>query len=140
MTEARSEERANRRFSPALLTDLYELTMLQAYDAEGMTGEAAFSLFVRRLPGRRNYLVACGLDDVLRFLETLRFDRPALEYLESLGRFSDGFLRRLEHFRFTGSVYAVPEGTPVFAQEPILEVAAPIAEAQLIETFVMNQV
>jgi nicotinate phosphoribosyltransferase len=128
------------RFSPALLTDLYELTMLQAYFEEQMSDVAVFSLFVRRLPEHRNYLLACGLDDVLSFLETLRFDEEALEYLESLGRFSHPFLRYLEQFRFTGDVYAVPEGTPVFPPEPIVEVAAPIAEAQLVEAFVMNQI
>jgi nicotinate phosphoribosyltransferase len=127
-------------FSPVLFTDLYELTMLQAYFEEGMSERAVFSLFVRHLPPRRNYLMACGLDDVLAFLETLRFDRPALAYLESLGRFSDRFLHYLEGLRFTGDVVAVPEGTPVFANEPLVEVEAPIAEAQLVETFVMNQI
>jgi nicotinate phosphoribosyltransferase len=128
------------RFSPALLTDLYELTMLQAYFEEHMRDVAVFSLFVRRLPESRSYLLACGLDDVLSFLETLRFDDDALAYLESLGRFSDRFLQYLEQFRFTGDVYAVPEGTPVFPPEPIVEIAAPIAEAQLVEAYVMNQI
>ncbi len=127
-------------FSPALLTDLYELTMLQAYFAERMSDRAVFSLFVRHLPERRNYLLACGLDDVLTFLETLRFDQPALAYLDSLGRFSGDFLQFLERLRFTGDVHAVPEGTPVFANEPILEIAAPITEAQVVESFVMNQI
>jgi nicotinate phosphoribosyltransferase len=127
-------------FSPVLFTDLYELTMLQAYFEEGMHDTAVFSLFVRRLPARRNHLLACGLDDVLSLLETLRFDAEALAYLESQGRFSTRFLKQLERFRFTGDVYAVPEGTPVFALEPILEVVAPIAEAQLVETIVMNQI
>jgi nicotinate phosphoribosyltransferase len=127
-------------FSPVLFTDLYELTMLQAYFEEQMRDVAAFSLFVRRLPKRRNYLVACGLDDVLAFLETLRFDREALGYLDSLGRFSSGFLQFLAQLRFTGDVYAVAEGTPVFANEPLIEIEAPIAEAQLVETFVMNQI
>ena len=127
-------------FSPVLLTDLYALTMLQAYFDEGMSGEAVFSLFVRRLPARRNFLLACGLDDVLAYLESLRFDQPALAYLDSLGRFSSRFLQYLERFRFSGHVRAVPEGTPVFANEPILEVSAPIAEAQFIETRVMNEV
>jgi nicotinate phosphoribosyltransferase len=122
------------------LTDLYELTMLEAYFEEQMRETAVFSLFVRRLPERRNYLLACGLDDVLAFLETLRFDGAALSYLDSLGRFSGRFLRHLEQLRFTGDVSAVPEGTPIFASEPIVEVAAPIAEAQLVETFVMNQI
>jgi nicotinate phosphoribosyltransferase len=126
--------------SPILLTDLYQLTMLQAYFEEDMRETAVFSLFVRRLPEQRNYLLACGLDDVLTFLETARFDEPSLSYLSRLGRFSDRFLRFLETFRFTGDVYAVPEGTPIFANEPILEIVAPIAEGQLVETFVMNQV
>ena len=127
-------------FSPVLVTDLYQLTMLQAYFEEQMDETAVFSLFVRRLPGRRNYLLACGLDDVLARLETLSFDAPALAYLDSLGRFSDRFLRWLGGFRFTGDVHAVPEGTPVFALEPILEVSAPIAEAQFVETMVMNHI
>jgi nicotinate phosphoribosyltransferase len=127
-------------FSPALLTDLYQLTMLQAYVEERMDATAVFSLFVRRLPERRNYLLACGLDDVLTYLETLRFDRAALDYLASLGRFSDRFLRVLEQFRFTGDVHAAGEGTPLFALEPILEVVAPLPEAQLVETAVMNAV
>ena len=124
----------------ALLTDLYELTMLQAYRREGMTGEAVFSLFVRRLPESRNYLLACGLDDALRYLERLRFDDEALAWLSSRPEFRPDFLDWLGALRFTGDVHAVPEGTPVFAEEPILEVVAPIAEAQLAETFLMNQV
>lgn len=124
----------------ALLTDLYQLTMLQAYWREGMEGEAVFSLFVRELPRTRNYLLACGLDDALRYLETLQFTPDALEYLGSLPWFSREFLDWLSGFRFTGDVYAVPEGTPVFAQEPILEVVAPLPQAQLAETFLMNQV
>jgi len=128
------------RFSPALLTDLYELTMLQAYFEEQMSDIAVFSLFVRRLPERRNFLLACGLEDVLDFLETLQFDDAALRYLASLGRFSDRFLRYLEQLHFTGDVFAVPEGTPIFPSEPIVEVAAPIAEAQLVEAVVMNHI
>jgi nicotinate phosphoribosyltransferase len=124
----------------ALLTDLYQLTMLQAYWVEGMHDEAVFTLFCRRLPPTRNYLVACGLDEVLRYLETLRFTPESLEYLASLGMFQAAFLDWLATFRFNGGVHAVPEGTPIFANEPILEVIAPIAEAQLVETFVMNQI
>ena len=124
----------------ALLTDLYQLTMLRAYVEEGMQEEAVFSLFVRRLPEQRNFLLACGLEDALRYLETLRFDRPVLDYLASLGQFPEHFLRFLETFRFSGDVFAVPEGTPVFANEPLLEVVAPIAEAQVVETLLMNQV
>ena len=124
----------------ALLTDFYQLTMLQAYFEEQMQDTAVFSLFIRRLPARRNYLLACGLDDVLAYLETLRFDHEALDYLRSLGRFSDRFLNHLAQFRFSGDVYAVAEGTPIFPHEPILEVVAPIGEAQLVETFIINQI
>jgi nicotinate phosphoribosyltransferase len=124
----------------ALFTDLYELTMLQAYFLEAMHGEAVFSLFVRRLPKRRNFLLACGLDTVLGQLEGLRFSDEDLAYLASLGPFRSEFLQWLADFRFTGAVDAVPEGTPVFANEPILEVIAPLPEAQLVETLVMNQV
>lgn len=128
------------RFSPALLTDLYELTMLEAYFEERMHETAVFSLFVRRLPERRNYLLACGLDDVLAFLGGMRFDAAALAYLDALDRFGDRFLRYLEDFRFTGDVHAVPEGTPVFPPAPILEIVAPLPQAQLVESIVMNQI
>lgn len=123
-----------------LFTDLYELSMLQAYHAEGMQDTAVFTLFVRRLPTRRDYLLACGLDTLLQQLEELRFTREDLDYLASLGRFGEGFLRWLEDFRFTGTIRAVREGTPVFANEPILEVIAPLPQGQLIETLVMNQI
>ncbi|NMO18946.1 nicotinate phosphoribosyltransferase [Pyxidicoccus fallax] len=124
----------------ALLTDLYQLTMAEAYLDEGMWDEAVFSLFVRRLPERRNFLLAAGLEDALDFLEHARFGAEELEWLASLGRFSNRLLGWLERFRFSGDVDAVPEGTPVFAQEPLLEVRAPIPEAQLVETFLINQV
>lgn len=123
-----------------LFTDLYELTMLQAYLAEGMTDTAVFTLFVRRLPEHRNFLLACGVESVLAYLEQLRFTDEDLAYLRSLKIFSDDFVKWLRGFRFTGDVYAVLEGTPVFANEPILEIVAPIAQAQLVETFLMNQV
>ncbi|QXD16618.1 nicotinate phosphoribosyltransferase [Rhodocaloribacter litoris] len=123
----------------ALFTDLYQLTMLQAYFREGMDEEAVFDLFVRRLR-HRNFLLACGLDTVLHYLETLRFTPEALDYLASLGLFGNDFLTYLADFRFTGDVYAVPEGTPVFAGEPLLEVVAPIGQAQLVETFLLNQI
>lgn len=126
--------------SAALLTDLYELTMMRAYVEEGMFERAVFSLFARHLPKNRNYLLACGLDDVLTYLERLRFDEAALEYLGTLGKFPRDFLEWLAAFRFSGDVFAVPEGTPVFAGEPILEIAAPLPQAQLVETFVMNQI
>jgi nicotinate phosphoribosyltransferase len=123
-----------------LFTDLYELTMLQAYLAEGMTGTAVFTLFVRRLPLHRNFLVACGLESVLASLEALRFTDDDLDYLRSLNTFSGGLLEWLRHFTFTGDIDAVPEGTALFADEPILEIVAPIGQAQLVETMVMNRV
>jgi nicotinate phosphoribosyltransferase len=124
----------------ALLVDLYELTMLEAYLAEGLRGEAVFSLFTRRLPPGRNYLVAAGLEDVLSILERLTFTDEDLAYLRSLGMFSDRVLNWLADFRFTGDVHAVAEGTPVFGGEPLVEVTAPLPEAQLVETAVLNQV
>ncbi|MGH7471139.1 MAG: nicotinate phosphoribosyltransferase [Longimicrobiales bacterium] len=124
----------------ALLTDLYQLTMLQAYWQTDMHELATFSLFVRHLPAARNYLLACGLDDALAAVSALRFQPAHIEYLRSLGFFQPEFLDWLQTFRFQGDVYGVPEGTPVFAEEPILEVVAPIAQAQLIETAIMNQV
>lgn len=124
----------------ALFTDLYELTMAQAFYAEEMTAPAVFSLFVRRLPPERNVLLACGLDTVLGLLQSLRFDQEDLDYLASLGKFSNAFLQRLRDWRFTGDVYAVAEGTPIFANEPLLEVVAPLPEAQVVETLVMNQI
>lgn len=124
----------------ALFTDLYELKMLAAYQQEGMDEEAVFTLFVRRLPPQRNYLLACGLGTVLEYLEHLQFEDEDLAYLHSTKLFSARFLDSLRTLRFQGEVRAVPEGTPLFANEPILEVRAPIAQAQLIETFVMNQI
>jgi nicotinate phosphoribosyltransferase len=126
--------------SMALVTDLYELTMLQAYWAGEMRDEAVFSLFVRDLPAERNFLLAAGLDDALHYLENVAFDGDALAFLSDLPELDPGFLDWLAGFRFSGEVRAVPEGTPVFANEPILEVAAPLPEAQLVETFVMNQI
>ncbi len=113
--------------------------MLQAYVREGMDDDAVFDLFVRRL-GDRNYLLACGLETVLDFLENLRFSDQAIDYIAAQGSFDAAFLEYLARFRFTGDVYAVPEGTPVFADEPIVEVVAPIGEAQLVETFMLNQI
>ena len=124
----------------ALFTDLYQLTMMQAYLEEDFLDEAVFTLFVRRLPASRNYLLACGLDGVLDYLQGLEFKPADLEYLDSIGTFSTRFLEWLAQFRFPGEVRAVREGTPVFANEPILEVVAPLPAAQLVETMVMNQI
>ena len=124
----------------ALFTDLYELMMLRSYFVEGLRATAVFDLFVRTLPPQRNYLVACGLDDALAYLEQLSFSERAIDDLASLDQFTPQFLEQLRSLRFTGDVLAVPEGTPVFANEPILEVVAPLPEAQLAETFLLNQI
>lgn len=136
----RDSDDAFGAFEPALFTDLYQLTMLQAYEAEGMADRAVFSLFVRTLPPERNYLIAAGLEDALAYLEVLRFGPTARGYLRMMPQFSNEFVDALADFRFSGDVYAVPEGTPVFAGEPLLEIEAPIGEAQLVETYLLNQV
>lgn len=139
-TPADAEPGRIDRENATLLTDQYELTMLQAYRAEGMNEPAVFSLFARRLPEHRNYLLACGLDTVLDYIEHFRFAESARAHLASTGRFGVEFIDSLADLRFTGDVWAIPEGTPVFPDEPLLEVEAPIAEAQILETFVMNQI
>lgn len=124
----------------ALFTDLYELTMAQAYDVEGMNQPAVFELLFRNMPDNRNYFIAAGLEDVLDYLETFCFTDDDLEYLRQQGLFKASFLERLKTLRFRGDVYAVPEGTPVFPQEPLIQIVAPLIEAQLVETFVLNQI
>lgn len=124
----------------ALLLDLYELTMAQAYWKEQMNEEAVFSLYFRKLPAQRNYMLAAGLAEALDFLHNLKFTSQSLEYLSRFDMFQPGFLDWLGNLRFEGDVYALPEGTPVFPDEPLLEVVAPIAQAQLAETFILNQV
>src|SRR5512135_2188376 len=121
-----------------LLTDLYQLTMLQAYHDQGMGKTAVFEFFVRKLPESRNFLLAAGLAQVLDFLETLRFTKDDIEWLAANGRFSRGFVDALADFRFTGDVDAMSEGTPFFVDEPILRVTAPLPQAQLVETRVIN--
>lgn len=124
----------------ALFTDLYELTMMQAYQAERMEADAAFELFFRQMPSERNYIVAAGLDDVLDFLENFQVALEDIDYLRSQKLFDEPFLERLRTLRFTGEVDAVPEGTIVFPHEPLIQVAAPIFQAQLVETLVLNQI
>jgi nicotinate phosphoribosyltransferase len=124
----------------ALFTDLYELTMSQAFEEEGMRDVAVFELFFRNLPPTRNYLIAAGIQNLLEAIENLTFESDDLEYLRGLGLFSEPFLDRLRRFRFSGDVWAIPEGSVVFANEPIVQIAAPILEAQVIETLVLNQV
>ncbi len=129
-----------RRESPALFADLYELTMLGAYGVRGMEALATFGLFVRELPASRNFLIACGLDDLLDELEGFRFHEDDIAYLHALGMLPGSLMKALPDFRFAGEVFAVPEGAPVFPGEPILEVTAPIGQAQVVETLVANQI
>ena len=124
----------------ALLTDLYELNMAASYLRRGMNGEATFSLFVRRLPPNRGFLVAAGIEGCLDYLERLRFDEDELQYMGDVLKFQPADLDNFRRFRFTGDVWAVPEGRVVFAGEPLVEVTAPLPEAQLIETFLLNRV
>ncbi|WP_288351834.1 nicotinate phosphoribosyltransferase [uncultured Marinobacter sp.] len=123
-----------------LLVDLYELAMAQAYWSEGMNENAVFSLFFRTLPENRNFVLACGQQHVAYIIESLVFTDEHIKRLESLGRFQPRFLDWLREFRFSGSVHAIAEGTPVFPQEPLLEVEGPVAEVQLLESLVMNYV
>src|SRR5437762_3294793 len=124
----------------ALLTDLYELNMAASYLRRGIIERATFSLFVRDLPPGRGFLVAAGLEESLGFLEGLRFESDDLSYLRDGLGFDDVALDAFAGLRFTGDVWAVPEGRIVFAGEPLLEVTAPIAEGQLVETFLLNRV
>ena len=122
----------------ALTTDLYELNMVQAYLDRGETGEAVFEFFVRRLPSRRGFLLAAGLEDALDYIETLRFTPQDIDWLKGTGRFRDNFLDYLKDFRFTGDVHAIPEGTVCFPNEPLIRITAPLPQAQLLESRLIN--
>ena len=124
--------------APALLTDLYQLTMLQAYFDQGMNDTAVFEFFVRKLPEKRNFLMAAGLEQVIDYLEGLHFTDEELAWLAGNDRFSAAFVDSLADLRFTGEVRAMPEGTIFFPDEPILRVTAPLREAQLVETRIIN--
>jgi nicotinate phosphoribosyltransferase len=124
--------------SGLLLTDLYQLNMMQAYLDAGMTETAVFEFFVRKLPETRGFLVAAGLEQALDFLETARFTQDELAWLEDSGRFREDMLDYLARLRFAGEVDAMAEGTVFFPDEPILRVAAPLPVAQLVETRLIN--
>src|SRR5688572_13516461 len=126
--------------SLALLTDLYQLTMAQAYFNDRKMDRATFSLFIRSYPLNRGFFISAGLHDVLKFLENFAVDGAALDYLSKQQLFTNNFLKFLEKLRFSGDVWALPEGQLFFKDEPILEVTAPIIEAQLVETFIINQI
>ena len=121
-----------------LFTDFYQLAMLSAYFDQGMEGTAIFELFVRRLAPERNFLMLAGLEQALDYLEDLSFSAEELDYLSGDKRFSPAFIDKLSRFRFQGDVHAMPEGTVFFADEPILRVSAPITQAQLVETRLIN--
>ena len=128
-------------FMNALLTDLYELTMAAGYFETGKTEEVAtFELAVRRLPPRRNFVLAAGIPQVVDYLLNLSFTAGEIEYLRELAQFRNAppaFFDYLRQFRFTGDLFAIPEGTPLFAGEPVLTIRAPIIEAQIPETYVL---
>lgn len=124
----------------ALLTDLYELNMVASYLRRGMDGSATFSLFVRRLPATRGFIVAAGVESCLDFLEQLHFEEDDLRYLGEVLGFAPADIDAFRRFRFTGDVWGIPEGRIALAGEPLLEVTAALPEAQLVETFLLNRV
>ncbi|MGZ5228307.1 MAG: nicotinate phosphoribosyltransferase, partial [Burkholderiales bacterium] len=123
-----------------LLTDLYQLTMLNAYRVHRMNDTAVFELFVRKLPRSRNFLMAAGLEQALVFLEQLKFLKEELDWVRANKLFGQDFAEYLGTLRFTGEVHAMPEGTVFFSDEPILRITAPLPEAQLVETRLINLV
>lgn len=128
----------SRPLASPLSTDLYELNMVQAYLDLGETDDATFEFFVRKLPERRGFLMAAGLETALTYLETLRFENDDIAWLKSTGRFRPNLIDYLAGFRFSGDVHAMPEGTVFFPNEPILRVTAPLPQAQLVESLIIN--
>ena len=128
----------------ALSTDLYEITMAAGYVEAGLTDCASFELTVRSLPPHRSYLIAAGLEPALEYLEKFSFTANEIRYLRGLGMFKNVaakfFDETLPSLRFTGEVWAMPEGTPVFPHEPIVRVTAPLVEAQLVETALLSTI
>lgn len=128
----------NNEYSLALLCDFYELTMGRGYFNSEMKNKSAyFDVFFRRVPDGGGYAIAAGLEQIIQYIETLKFTAADIEFLRSKNIFDDEFLKYLEEFKFTGDIWAVPEGTVIFPGEPILTVHAPVVQAQLIETYVL---
>ena len=121
-----------------LLTDLYELTMMQGYYEKGQNENVIFDVFFRQSPCNNGYSVCAGLDQVIDYIKNLHFTYDDVDYLRGLGIFKEDFLHYLSGFHFSGDIYAIPEGTVVFPKEPLLKVVAPIMEAQLVETAILN--
>ena len=126
------------RITSGLLTDLYELTMMQGYHHYDLNPRVVFDMFFRKQPFQGGFSVFAGLEDVLEVLKELHFSDEDIEYLDSLGLFDDDFLEYLREFRFQGDIYAVPEGTVVFPQEPMIRIHGTLIECQLIESLVLN--
>lgn len=127
-----------RAMNLTLLTDLYELTMMQGYFKNPTDQVVVFDMFYRRNPCDGGYAVMAGLEQVIEYIRDLHFAPDDIEYLKSLNMFDRDFLEYLRGFHFTGDVYAIPEGTVVFPREPLLKVVAPVMEAQLLETAILN--
>ena len=127
--------------NPAMVMDLYELTMANGYflDGESRNTRVAFDVFFRRNPDEGGFSVFAGLEQIVDYLDTLHFEPEDIDYLRSLGQFDERFLKYLEDFRFRGDVYAVPEGSVIYPGEPVITVQADIVEAQLIETELLAQ-
>lgn len=121
-----------------LMTDLYELTMMQGYFTSQHNKKVVFDVFYRTNPSGSAYAIAAGLEQVIDYIKNLQFTPEDISYLRKINLFQEDFLEYLSHFRFTGDIYAVPEGTVVFPKEPLLKIVAPIMEAQLIETTILN--
>ena len=138
MQEKGWNKRMNKR-NLTLLTDLYELTMMQGYHLENNVNETViFDMFYRSNPNKNGYAICAGLDQVIDYIKNLHFDNEDIEYLRKTKLFRDDFLEYLRDFKFTGDIYAIPEGSVIFPREPLVKVIAPIMQAQLIETALLN--
>ena len=122
----------------SMLCDFYELTMSNGYYKNGFYKKVVyFDVFFRKVPDNGGFAIAAGLEQVIDYIKNLHFDEQDIEYIKSKNIFDENFLKYLQNFKFSGDIYAVPEGTPIFPNEPILTVKAPAIEAQLIETFLL---
>ena len=123
----------------ALLSDFYEFTMSNGYFAKNMSNEIAyFDVFYRKIPDNGGYAIFAGLEQIIEYIKNLHFEKEDIEYLRSTNKFTDEFLDYLSSFKFTGDIWAIPEGTVVFPNEPLITVRAPIIEAQILETYLLR--
>ena len=130
--------KTDQKLNMTMLCDFYELTMGNGYFVDGKADQICyFDVFFRNVPDGGGFAIAAGLEQVVEYIRDLHFSEDDLAYLRGRGIFDEGFLHYLENFHFTGDIYAVPEGTPVFPREPILTVRAPAIEAQLVETYIL---